>query len=153
MINNKKRVAATSLIVSSVALVSLMYNEGYRGTAYRDVGGVPTIGYGETKGVKMGDTTTPREALDRLRTSAAEHGKGMARCITVPISQGEYDAYLSFTYNVGVGAFCKSTLNKKLNAQDYEGACKELLNWNKAGGRVLPGLVKRRKEEYDICLH
>lgn len=75
----------------------------------------------------------------------------MAACIKVPVSQNEYDAYLDFTYNVGVGAFCKSTLNKKLNAGDYEGACKELLKWDKADGVVQPGLTKRRKEEYEKC--
>ena len=75
----------------------------------------------------------------------------MVKCIHVPVTQGEYDAYLDFTYNVGTFAFCTSTLNKKLNAMDYEGACKELLNWTKAGGKVLPGLVKRRQDEYKQC--
>ena len=151
MINNKKRVAAASLAASALALASIAAHEGFRATAYRDPVGIPTIGYGETHGVKMGDKITQKEALDRLRISADEHGKGMARCIRVPISQNEYDAYLDFTYNVGVGAFCKSTLVKKLNAGDYEGACKELLKWNKAGGRVLPGLTQRRQEEYKLC--
>lgn len=152
MTGNKRRVAAATLVGSSIALATIAFFEGYRENAYRDPVGIPTIGYGETKGVKMGDKTTPKKAMEQLVISADEHGQGMARCIKVPISQNEYDAYLSFTYNVGVGSFCRSTLVKKLNAQDYEGACKELLNWNKAGGRVLPGLVKRRKEEYDLCL-
>lgn len=151
MTNRTKRVAAATLIASSVALGSIALHEGFRGKAYRDPVGIPTIGYGETKGVKMGDTITQREALERLRISAEEHGKGMAACIKVPISQNEYDAYLDFTYNVGVGAFCKSTLNKKLNSGDYDGACRELLKWNKAGGKVLPGLTKRREEEYQLC--
>lgn len=150
--NKKKRVAAATLVASTIALGTIALHEGYRGTAYRDPVGIPTIGYGETKGVKMGDTTTPKKALEQLRISADEHGQGMARCITVPLSQGEYDAYLSFTYNVGVGSFCRSTLVKKLNAQDYLGACAELLRWNKAGGRVLNGLTKRRKAEYDLCM-
>lgn len=152
MTNNKKRVAVATLAASTIALSTIALHEGFRGKAYRDPVGIPTIGYGETKGVKMGDTITQKEALERLRTSADEHGKGMAACIKVPISQSEYDAYLSFTYNVGVGAFCKSTLNKKLNAGDYEGACTELLKWNRAGGMVLPGLTKRREEEYKLCL-
>lgn len=149
---NKKRVAVASLVASTIALSTIALNEGFRGKAYRDPVGIPTIGYGETKGVRMGDTITQKEALERLRTSADEHGKGMGRCIHVPISQGEYDAYIDFTYNVGVGAFCRSTLAKKLNAGDYEGACKELLKWDKAGGKVLPGLTKRRQEEYKRCL-
>jgi lysozyme len=69
----------------------------------------------------------------------------------VPISQNEYDAYLDFTYNVGIGNFCHSTLNKKLNAGDYIGACKELLKWDKVNGKALPGLTKRRQEEYEKC--
>lgn len=149
---NKKRVAVASLVVSAAALLSIASHEGFRGEAYRDPVGIPTIGYGETKGVRMGDVITKREALDRLKISADEHGKGMARCITKPISQNEYDAYLSFTYNVGVGAFCRSTLVKKLNQGDYDGACRELLKWDKAGGRTLPGLTKRRQDEYKLCL-
>lgn len=152
MTNNKKRVAAATLVASSVALGSIALHEGFRAKAYRDPVGIPTIGYGETKGVKMGDVTTPKKAMEQLRISADEHGQGMARCIKVPVSQNEYDAYLGFTYNVGVGAFCRSTLVKKLNSGDYPGACKELLKWNKAGGRVLPGLTKRREEEYKQCM-
>ena len=81
-----------------------------------------------------------------------EHSKGMVACIHVPISQNEFDAYADFTYNVGVHAFCYSTLNKKLNASDYVGACQELLNWDKAGGHRLPGLTRRREEEYKKCM-
>ena len=100
----------------------------------------------------MGDKTDPVRALQVLQNSLDSHAKGMVACIHVPISQGEYDAYLDFTYNVGVSAFCHSTLNKKLNSGDYDGACKGLLAWNQAGGKVLPGLVKRRQEEYAQCL-
>lgn len=149
---NKKRVAVSTLVASAIAIGSIALHEGYREKAYRDPVGIPTIGYGETKGVKMGDVTNPKKALEQLKTSVDEHGKGMASCIKVPISQNEYDAYVSFTYNVGVGAFCRSTLVKKLNAMDYEGACAELLKWNKAKGKVLPGLVKRRQEEYKLCM-
>ena len=146
----RKHIAALS--VSIACLAGIAAHEGFRGEAYRDPVGIPTIGYGETKNVKMGDKITQREALDRLKTSADEHGQGMARCVRVPLSQNEYDAYVDFTYNVGVGAFCRSTLVKKLNAGDYEGACKELLKWNKAGGKVLPGLTKRRQKEYELCI-
>lgn len=146
------RVAVVSLVITAATLVGIATHEGYVGTAYRDAVGIPTIGFGETKGVRMGQSTTPERALVQLLASADEHAKGMARCISVPLKQSEYDAYLSFTYNVGVGAFCKSTLNKKLNAGDYDGACKELLKWDKAGGRVLAGLTKRRQQEYKQCM-
>lgn len=150
--NEKTRKLATTLTISAAAITSVAFFEGFRSQAYRDVTGVPTIGYGETKGVKMGDTITPERALLQLQESAAEHAKAMAKCIKVPITQGEFDAYSSFTYNVGVGAFCRSTLNKKLNSGDYAGACKELLKWTQAGGKVYPGLVKRRQEEYVRCI-
>lgn len=149
---SKIRYAVGALTISAAALVSIANHEGYRGNAYKDVVGVPTIGFGETKDVKMGQVTTPERALVRLLASADEHAKGMAQCITVPLKQTEYDAYLSLTYNIGVGAFCKSTLVKKLNAEDYQGACKEILRWDKAGGRAVAGLTKRRQEEYRKCL-
>lgn len=147
----KNRQAVAALIISASTLVGIAVHEGYVGKTYLDAVGVPTIGFGETKGVKPGQTTTPERALVQLLKSADEHAKGMAACIKVPLHQYEYDAYLSFTYNVGVGAFCRSTLNKKLNAGDYEGACAELLKWDKAGGKVLPGLTKRRQEEFKTC--
>jgi len=145
------RKPAAAIIASAAVLVGVAVHEGYSGTAYQDVGGVYTVGYGQADGVKKGDKTDPVRALVKLEESLDEHAKGMVKCIHVPISQGEYDAYLDFTYNVGVSAFCHSTLNKKLNSNDYDGACKELLKWDTAGGKVVPGLLKRRQEEYEKC--
>ena len=145
------RRAAATIIASASVLVGVAVHEGYKSTAYQDVGGVYTVGYGQADGVKKGDVTDPIRALVKLEASLDEHAKGMVQCIKVPISQGEYDAYLDFTYNVGVSAFCHSTLNKKLNSMDYDGACKELLKWDTAGGKVVPGLLKRRTEEYEQC--
>ena len=145
------RRAAASIVASASVLVGVAIHEGYKSTAYQDVGGVYTVGYGQADGVKKGDVTDPVRALVKLEQSLDEHAKGMVQCIKVPISQGEYDAYLDFTYNVGVSAFCHSTLNKKLNSMDYDGACKELLKWNTAGGKIEPGLQKRRQEEYEKC--
>lgn len=150
--SKKNRVAIASLVISASTIVGIAVHEGYVGQTYSDAVGIPTIGFGETKGVKKGQKTTPERALVQLLSSADEHAKGMAKCINVPISQNEYDAYLSFTYNVGVGAFCNSTLNRKLNAGEYDAACAELLKWDKAGGKALPGLTKRRQEEYKQCL-
>jgi len=145
------RKPAAAIVASAAVLVSLAVHEGYKSNAYQDVGGVYTVGYGQADGVKKGDVTDPVRALVKLEQSLDEHAKGMVQCIKVPISQGEYDAYLDFTYNVGVSAFCYSTLNKKLNSLDYNGACKELLKWNTAGGKVVAGLQKRRAEEYEKC--
>ena len=140
-----------ALAVSAAALVGIATHEGYRGEAYKDAVGVTTIGYGETAGVKMGDKTTPERALVQLLTSTEKHADAIRQCIHVPLYQHEFDAYISLAYNIGTGAFCRSTLVKKLNAKDYAGACEEIRRWNKAGGKVLPGLVKRREAEYKMC--
>lgn len=148
---NKQRSTIAALVVSASTLVGIALHEGYQSQTYRDAVGISTIGFGETKNVQMGQKTTPERALVTLLESAQSHGDQIKQCIKVPLYQNEYDAYVSFAYNVGTGSFCKSTLVKKLNAQDYEGACKELLRWNRAGGKVLPGLTKRREQEYRLC--
>ena len=151
MSSNNIRGAVASLAISAAALAGIALNEGYSSTAYLDPVGIPTLGYGETFGVVMGQTTTRERALVQLGASADKHAKGMAACIHVPISQNEFDAYADFTYNVGIGAFCRSGLAMKLNALDYAGACTELLKWVYAGKTILPGLVTRRKKEYELC--
>lgn len=152
MITNQKRVAASTLIVSAATLVGIALHEGYKDESYKDAVGVETIGFGETHGVTPGEKTTVERSLATLLASTNAHAAAMAECIHVPISQNEFDAYVDFTYNVGVGAFCHSTLNQKLNAGDYAGACKELLRWDYAGGRRLPGLTERRQTEYKTCI-
>lgn len=147
----KIRMTAGALAVSAAALVSIATYEGYREDAYKDATGVPTIGFGETAGVKMGDKTTPERALVQLLNSTEKHADAIRQCIKVPLYQHEFDAYVSLAYNIGTGAFCKSTLVKKLNTGDYAGACSEIKRWNKAGGKVLSGLVKRREKEYQTC--
>jgi lysozyme len=148
----RQNVAA--LVLSASALVGIAVSESYRDTAYIPVkGDVPTLGFGTTAGVKMGDRTTVERALVKLLADANEYERAVKRCVTAPLYQYEYDAYMSLTYNIGPGAFCHSTLVKKLNATDYPGACKEILRWDKAGGKVLPGLVKRRRAEYETCIN
>lgn len=149
---NKTRITVAALAVSAAALVGIATHEGYRGEAYRDAAGIPTIGYGETAGVKMGDKITPERALVQLLESTEKHADAIRACIHVPLYQHEFDAYVSLAYNIGAGNFCRSTLVKKLNAKDYAGACEEIRRWNKAGGKVLPGLVKRREAEYRMCM-
>jgi lysozyme len=147
------RLATAVLALSASALVGMAVHEGYRGEAYEPVkGDVPTIGFGTTEGVEMGDRITPERALVRLLQDANKFEKAVKRCAPVPLHQYEFDAYVSLTYNIGEGAFCRSTLAKKLVAQDYEGACKEILRWDRFNGKPLPGLTKRRKEEYQKCL-
>lgn len=148
----KVRTAAAGLAISGAALVGIAMHEGYVPHAYKDPVGIWTIGFGETAGVKPGQTTTPIRAMVQMLDSANAIAKGMVACIHVPIAQHEFDAYLSFTYNVGAGAFCRSTLAKKLNEGKYEEACAELKKWVYAGGRVLPGLANRREQEYKKCM-
>jgi lysozyme len=152
-----KRNSIAALSLSAAALIGIAGWESYRGEAYyatedEKARGISTIGFGTTKDVKPGDKTTPVRALQQLGKDADVYQQAMRRCITVPLHQYEWDAYVSLTYNIGSGAFCKSTLVRKLNAQDYSGACWEILRWNKAGGRVLTGLVNRRKSEYNTCM-
>jgi lysozyme len=147
------RIQVAALGLSAAALVGIAVHEGYRGEAYEPVkGDVPTIGFGTTEGVEMGDRITPERALVRLLKDANKFEKAVKRCAPVPMYQYEFDAYVSLTYNIGEGAFCKSTLVKRLNAQDYKGACQEILKWDKFKGKSLPGLTKRRQEEYQKCL-
>ena len=148
----KSRIAAYSIAISAACLVGIATHEGYRSEAYKDAVGIPTIGFGETAGVKMGDKTTPERALVQLLESTEKHADAIRQCIRVPLYQHEFDAYVSLAYNIGAGNFCRSTLVKKLNAKDYAGACEEIRRWNKAGGKVLPGLVKRREAEYRMCM-
>lgn len=138
--------------MSAAGLIALAGYEGFRAEAYIPVpGDVPTVGFGSTEGVKLGDKITVEEGLERLYRDVGVVESAIARCVKVPLTQGEYDAYTSFSFNVGGAAFCSSTLVKKLNAGDYAGACSELKRWVYAGGKVLPGLIERREREFQMC--
>ena len=147
------RLKPALLALSASALVGIAVHEGYRGEAYRPLAeDVPTIGFGTTEGVEMGDRITPERALVRLLQDANKFERAVRRCAPVPMYQHEFDAYVSLTYNIGEGAFCRSTLVKLLNQQKYEEACQQILRWDKFKGRSLPGLTKRRQEEFKQCL-
>lgn len=149
---NRRHVAGLAL--SAVALIGIANHEAFRSKAYKDVVNVATIGFGTTAGVKPGDTITVERALIRLGQDVGRFESEMRRCIgDVPLYQHEWDAYVSLAYNIGYGGFCKSTIVRRLkqNPPDYRGACEAILMWNKAGGKVWPGLVKRREAEYRLC--
>lgn len=148
----KTRIGIASLALSATALVGIAGFESYQAVAYKDAVGIPTIGYGETKGVKMGQKTTPDRALVQLLSSANNHADDIRQCIKVPLYQHEFDAYVSLAYNIGAKNFCGSTLVRRLNAGDYTGSCREIKRWNKAGGKTLAGLTKRREQEYRMCM-
>ncbi|MCG9057971.1 lysozyme [Laribacter hongkongensis] len=148
----RTRQIAASFTLSASALGSIALRDGYRDTAYIPVpGDVPTIGFGTTEGVKMGDRITPPKALARALSDVQKFVGALKQCVRVPLHQYEYDAFVSLAYNIGSGAFCGSTLVRKLNASDYAGACAEIDRWVYAGGKRLSGLVKRRAEERAQC--
>uniref|UniRef100_A0AAU6W350 Lysozyme n=1 Tax=Pseudomonas phage Touem01 TaxID=3138548 RepID=A0AAU6W350_9VIRU len=137
---------------AAVMLMSIVPQfEGMILRGYKDPIGIVTACAGHTKTAVLGRPYTREECNKLLDVDLVEHAKGLQQCVTVPLNDGQKAAFVSFTYNVGVGAFCRSTMSRKLNAGDYSGACAELSRWTKAGGRVLPGLVKRRDAERAIC--
>jgi lysozyme len=143
-------VAALSL--SAAGLVGIVGYEGYTDRAVIPIpGDVPTIGFGTTDGVKIGDKTTPPAALERALKDATKFEGALKTCVKVPLHQWEYDAYVSMTYNIGPAAFCGSTLVRLLNSNDYAGACAQISRWTRAGGRVVQGLVNRRAKERAMC--
>lgn len=148
------RTLVASLTLSASALVGLAVHEGYRDTAYIPVkGDRPTLGFGDAQGVKPGDKTDPVRALIRLNQQADVFQQQMRQCIgDVPLYQYEWDAIISWSFNIGSRAACGSTLVKKLQSFDYAGACQELLRWDRFNGAPLAGLTKRRQAEYQQCM-
>jgi lysozyme len=138
--------------VSPRGIALIQRFEGLRLTAYLDSVDKPTIGYGSTKGVRMGDEITQAQAVELLAADVERHADGVRRLVDVPLTQNQFDALVSLVFNIGVGAFRRSTLLRKLNAGDHRGAADELLRWTKAGGRELRGLVRRREAERALFL-
>lgn len=131
--------------------------EGCKLTAYRDSVGVWTIGYGWTqpvdgKPIRAGMTIKQETAERLLKTGLVSYESDVSRTVKVGMTQGQFDATVSFTYNLGARSLSTSTLLRKLNAGDYAGAADEFLHWNKAGGKVLNGLTRRREAERALFL-
>lgn len=125
-------------------------SEGLYLKAYVCPAGLWTIGYGHTRGVKPGDVITRQQAEELLQSDLQEFEGCVKRAVTVPLTQNQFDALVSFTFNVGCKKFVTSTLLKKLNAGDYVGAAAEFDKWVRSNGVVLPGLVRRRKAEREL---
>lgn len=148
------RIIIAALTLSAAGFGGIVAHEGYSAVAVAPVpGDVPTFGFGTTEGVKLGQTITPPLAVARALKDVARYEGAVKQCVRVPLAQHEYDAYISLAYNIGPGAFCGSSLVRKLNTGDYPGACAEILRWDKFKGRQLAGLTTRRKTEYAQCLH
>ncbi|UWS81082.1 lysozyme [Phaeobacter sp. G2] len=144
-------VISASGLALSMAVGFIGQWEGLRTQAYRDVVGVWTVCYGETKGVQRGDRYSKAECDAMLAREILAYEAALDRCLTHPVPVGMKIALVSWTYNVGAGAACRSTLVRRANAGDLTGACNELPRWNRAGGRVWAGLVNRRGAERAMC--
>jgi len=126
--------------------------EGLKLKAYKCSAGVWTIGYGHTKNVKQGDVITEGQAEILLIYDLFDFENCIKKNVTIPLTQNQFDALVSLCFNIGCGNFLKSTLLKKLNEGKIAEAAKEFLKWNKADGKELAGLTKRRQEEMELFL-
>lgn len=125
--------------------------EGCRLTVYRCPAGVLTIGYGHTGAdVKEGQTITQEQAEKFLRSDLVVHCNNVSGLVKVPLNQNQFDALVSFEYNIGYGNFKSSTLLRLLNQGDYKGAAEQFKRWRYANGKVLSGLITRRQKEKDL---
>lgn len=124
--------------------------EGCRLTAYLDQVGVPTIGYGHTRGVHLGMTCTQEQAEAWLREDIALCEQDVNTHVKVPLTQGEFDALVDFSFNLGCQSLNGSTLLRLLNAGNYAGAAAQFDLWDHAGGQVVAGLLRRREAEEQL---
>lgn len=133
--------------------------EGFRSNPYKCSAGVTTIGYGSTyyrngKKVSMLDKPISEDEAKSLLAYIAnkDFGEFVNKVVKVELNQNQFDALVSFAYNLGNGNLQNSTLLKKVNQKDFVGASKEFVKWNKAGGKELVGLTRRREKERDLFL-
>jgi lysozyme len=143
----KQRLLAIFLSLSAVGAAGIVAHEGMRKVAYVDPVGVVTVCAGHTKTAKLGQTKTDAECAALLQADAQYAGVAVKRLVKVPVTQRQYDALVSFVFNVGESNFATSSLLKKINASDCWGAGREFIRWTYAGGKQLAGLVKRRDDE------
>lgn len=146
-----------ALDISQAGLDLIAGFEGWRADLYEDVAGNATIGYGHLvhaggitaadRAGQFGKGITQQQGLALLKSDVESKEQAVKSAVTVKLTQGQFDALVSFAYNVGAGNLRSSTLLKKLNAGDYAGAANEFANWTKAGGKVLSGLERRRAAE------
>ena len=149
--NKAKLIAKLGIGAVALAVPVVMMYENLVTRTYRDPIGILTACYGHTgPELRMGQRYTEAECERMLNADLLKHAAALD-CITRPMTDGQKAAFLSFAFNVGNARFCSSTLARKANAGDMAGACAELSRWTYAGGKPLPGLVKRRATERAIC--
>ena len=146
------KVAAGSLTAAALTLAAGlgMYYEGHRTQPYNDIGGVLTVCYGHTRGVES-RKYSDAECEQLLRSDMRDANDAVRRCITSRMTIGQEAALTDAAYNAGPNIVCGSTLQRLANAGDWAGACAQLDRWTYAGGKVQPGLVKRRAAERALC--
>lgn len=142
--------AAGGALALAAALIAPW--EGRELRAYRDIVGVWTICYGETRGVKPGQTATPAECDAMLSRAVGEYERGIRPCLPAVLPDKTRAAFVSAAYNIGTKAFCGSSMSRRALAGNLRGACDALLMWNRADGKVIKGLTNRRAAERDLCL-
>ena len=149
--------AAAALVIGAAGVSNIQTYEGVRTTAYQDPVGIWTICYGHTgpevkRGLRLSRTQCDTILMDDIR----KHRNGLQRCLERPLNQNQSDAVVSFAFNVGVTNTCKSTLVRKINAGDMDGAAREFPKWRYVstprGPVALPGLIKRREAEQVLFL-
>jgi lysozyme len=169
---NRKSVAV--LTITAALLLGVAQHEGFEEKAYIPIkGDVPTIGFGSTvhpdgSPVEIGDAISRKTAESYLKGDLDKFKTGLMKCIKVPLYENEFNAYMKLTYNIGASAFCNSSISRKLNAGQYEEACRTILQFNKMRDtskpmvrntqgkmvyqlKVIKGLDNRRKSEYKEC--
>lgn len=142
--------------ISDLGLGLIKSFEGFSSTIYICPAGYPTIGYGHLvradEAAFFKDGISVAEGEELLRKDAKSAERAVLKYISVPLTDGEFDSLVSFTFNLGAGALQSSTLRRKLNRSDYDGASCEFKRWVWAGGRKLSGLIRRRKAESNMFL-
>lgn len=149
-----KAIGATSAAVMAASVAFIQPWEGLYTDPYYDIVGVKTVCYGETAAdhVDLSRSYTKQECADMLRSSLVNYDNGVKNCLTHEITDGMHVAFISVAYNIGVPAFCKSSMARLTNEGELKEACDALMNWNKAGGREIKGLTNRRTAERSVCL-
>jgi GH24 family phage-related lysozyme (muramidase) len=138
--------------INSKGLQLLKSFEGFSATAYQDIVGVWTIGYGTTSGIRPGMRVTQSQAEDLLRRDLFRFETAVANLVKVPLNENQFSALVSFVYNVGEGALAGSTLLRVLNQGNYREAANQFMRWNRAGGNEVAGLTRRRRAEQALFL-
>lgn len=150
--SRSNQVAASSLRTSEGCISIIKKYEGVELTAYKGLGGHWLIGYGHNAGIQKGMTISMKKSEKYLRTDLIQFEKDVARLVTVPVTHNEFSAMVCLTYNIGSGNFAKSTVLREVNNGNTALAADAFLMWNKANGKVLPQLKRRRESDKALFL-